>query len=131
MIVWNLLLAVHHLIVAGGWILILSSDMFLRNVPPYSRRMMRGKYSKWSMKTFGLLGDLPVRMVVGGGGLAGAIATDSAWFITIFYLYLLSTLIVDWITGSEDPPWRRWAKSGAELLKKLRWQPAPQPAVNL
>lgn len=130
MIVWHLLLAVHQLILSGGWVLILCLDMFLRIVPPYSRRMRRGKYSKWIFRKFGNLNDAPIRLAMVATMIAGLTATGSKWFVSVFYMYLVVTMAVDWITGSDDPPWRRWAESGAEILKKLRIQPAPQPVIN-
>jgi hypothetical protein len=130
MIVWHLLVGVDHFIYAGGWVLILAGEMFLRHGPP-RRRMQRGKYWRWTIRQFGpIWTDLPIRVFAAMSVLALFTATGQKWPLDVFYFYLVITAAVDWITGSEDPPWRKLSRAGAEILKKLRWQPAPQPVVN-
>lgn len=128
--IWSLALGVHHFISYGGWVIIWLTDWFLRYIPPYSRRMARGKYARWAQRQFGLLGHSVPLMFMAAAMLVFYVSTDWVWPIDMFYVFLAVTCAIDWITGSDDPPWRRWAKSGAEILKKLRIEPAPEPAIN-
>jgi hypothetical protein len=64
-------------------------------------------------------------------GITYFAVADQIWPIDAFYTFLLVTAVVDWITGSDDPPWRRWQESASAALKKLRIQPAPQPVIDM
>lgn len=129
MIIFHLFTVVDRVISNGGWILILFADLFLRTVPPFSHRMRRGKYSRWVFKKFGLFGDLPIRMPLAAGMLAGSLATSGYFFVDVFYIFLAVITIVDWITGSDDPPWRKLEAAANKLLERIK--PMPEPVVNV
>jgi len=127
----GLLLTFHHFLMLGGWVVIWLGDFFLRHVPPHSRRMQRGKYFRWTIRTFGLMADAPPRIFLAVAMVAFFITTHQDWPLDVFYTFLAVTAAVDWITGSDDPPWRRWKESASAALKKLRIQPAPQPVIDM
>lgn len=131
MIVWPLLCGLHSTLVHGGWALLWVADFFLRNVQPHRRRMERGKHFKWMIRAFGPLSYHAPRMVLATVLLPPVMITGAAWPIDVFYGYLVATTSVDWITGSDDPPWRRWKESASAALKKLRIAPAPRPVIDV
>lgn len=128
--IWSIILGVHHFIMYGGYIIIWLGDFFLRTIPPHCNRMRRGKYFRWAQRKFGLFGYSVPLVFMAVAMLVFYVSTDWAWPIDAFYIFLAVTCAIDWITGSDDPPWRRWAKNGAGILKKLRIEPAPEPAIN-
>ena len=129
--VGDIILTIHHFLVHGGWAPLWIVDFFLRNVQPHRRRMERGKHFKWMARAFGPLSYHAPRMVLATAMLPPMMLTDAVWPIDAFYGYLVATTSVDWITGSEDPPWRRWKESASAALKKLRIAPAPQPVIDV
>jgi len=115
-------------IVAYGWPVILFGDLFFRTKTPFRQRLQRGRHFKWTLKHFGGPGII----VMGGWIFAIACVFTPAGrlgFDTV-YVYLAVALIVDWITGSDDPPYRRWLASASDAIKKLKISPPPRPIID-
>ena len=128
----DIILTIHHFLIYGGWAPIWVVDFFLRNVLPFKRRMERGKHFRWTARLFGPYMSYHVpRLVLAFSTLPLMMATHVSWPVDVFYVYLSSAAAFDWITGSDDPPWRRWKESASAALKKLRIAPAPQPVIDV
>lgn len=117
-------------IVRITWIPVLAADWILRSKDPWRRRMMRGAYSRWERRTFGFFGDSIVMIPYALLAIPAFYLLGWVWPVDLFYLYLAVTLLVDWFTGGDDPPWRK-AKRALDRLRKLRIAPPPKPAINL
>ncbi len=111
-----------------GWPIILAADWFLRSVEPHKRRMRRGKWFCWQVRTFGPFGVFLWEFPLLGIMIAGCIAFRSAWPANIWWTYIAVGCAVDWITGSDDPPFKRWVEAAK---KKLTIAPPPRPAIDL
>jgi len=122
--VWNL----YMLIMMFLWPTIWATDMFLRHINPYRRRMQRGKFYRWELRTFGPLWyglwEFPIMLCLFGL----AFIFKMMEFGYIFWTYVGIVCAVDWITGSDDPPYKRWV---ASLTKKLTISPPPRPVIDL
>lgn len=119
----------------GGWVAILVIDWYLDN--RHRARMDRGKHRRWARRfcgrMFGLFGEvmghtLIFLVLAFGLVIPVCVATDSTMTASVFWLYILAVDIYDFITGGEDPPWRRWL---ASLSKKLVIQPPPRPVIDV
>jgi len=59
-------------------------------------------------------------------GMAFALGTPDP--IYFYWVYVAIVAVVDWVTGSDDPPYKRWV---ASLSKKLKINPPPRPVIDL
>lgn len=121
---WNLLMFVMIFL----WPLICLTDCFLRNRDPYKRRMQRGKFYRWEQRTFGPVWACVWEVPVIFAALGMSFALNSTAPIYLYWIYVAIVGAVDWITGSDDPPYRRWVGS---LSKKLTINPPPRPVIDL
>lgn len=112
----------------GGWVPIWVFDWYLALF--HSERIRRGKHRRWAERRFPPLGVVFIYLVLVSTGLAAWLALDTPWVAHFFWIYLFVSDVYDFITGSEDPPWRRWATSLSERIK-LVIQPPPRPAIDL
>jgi hypothetical protein len=109
-----------------GWPLILGMHCFGRNEGWWiGRRLCRGKYWRWVRRQFGPTEDIFIFLSMFFAAIATKIAFDSMVGSDVVYGYLAICLIIDWITGSEDPPWRKLSRAGNKLLEKLKPMPKP------
>lgn len=121
-----------HIICWIAFLPIVLADFWLRHFLPYVNRMRRGKYTRWLIRTFGMTGDNLFRL-----GWLFCIAMPIMFvapepFVTlglvVYWTYMAVTLAVDWITGSDDPPYRKWL---AAAKKKLTISAPPKPVIDL
>lgn len=119
-----------HETVKVTWIPILAADWILRSRDPWKRRMARGAFSRWERRTFGFFGASMVLIPYVLFAIPAFYLLGWEWPVDLFYLYLLMALVIDWLTGGDDPPWRK-AKRALGRVRKLRIAPPPKPAINL
>lgn len=117
-------------VIAYGWPIILFSDAFFRCKEPYRRRTERGRHYKWAMSKFGLWGTLPLILIGWTFAIACIFTPAGRAGIDAMYVYLVVALVVDWITGSDDPPYRRWLASASDAIKKLKISPPPRSVID-
>jgi len=112
------------------WPIILFAECYFRTKDPYRRRTQRGRHYKWTVKQFGFLGPAP--LVMGGWTFALACIFTPAGRLgnDVVLIYLAGALVIDWITGSDDPPYKRWLASLSEAVKKLKISPPPRPVIE-
>lgn len=129
----NLLFTIYHMvdlvIISVGWI-ILFADLYLRLCPPHDKRMERGKHARWAHRMFGPWGRFPVWFVFWSFGVVTAFTPARAVGRDVFLIYLGGAVAIDWITGSDDPPYRRWLASLSKAVEKLKIKPSPRPVID-
>ena len=115
------------------WPIILIMVVFIRpGNNRIGRRMQRGVYWRWNVRTFGTLlrwADFPVYLMVMFCQLGLVIATGGQAGNILAYTFFTITLFVDWVTGSEDPPWKKLAREANKLLDRIK--PVPPPVIDL
>ena len=117
------------LILKFTWPIILFSDAFFRTKEPYRRRTQRGRHYRWTTKQFGPWGPTPL-VVMGWAFAIVCILTPAGRLGNdVVLIYLGGALVIDWITGSEDPPYKRWLASLSEAVKKLKVE-QPKPVFS-
>lgn len=124
----NLLHLVDNFLRYGGWLVILFMHFYFDSF--HEPRMERGKYRKWARRHFPESGHHTIYWIMLLSCIPAVIASGSRWPSHSFWIFIFATDIVDFITGGEDPPWRRWAKSLSERIK-LVMAPPPRPAIDL
>lgn len=127
----SLLLTPWHiftLVMTFVWPICFIADLVLRTFDPYKRRMNRGKFTRWEIRTFGSgwrhLWDMPILT----GLIVLTFTQHVMWPVHLWWAYIGVTCAIDWITGSDDPPYRRWL---AEAVKKLKISAPPRPVIDL
>lgn len=122
--------SIFSLIMTFVWPICFFTDLYLRNSQRHKRRMQRGKFYLWELRTFGFpfmfLWDFPILCAF----LGMVLALHSNSPAHVWWAYVGITCAIDWITGSEDPPYRRWLASLSEAVKKLKIEPPPRPVID-
>jgi hypothetical protein len=122
-------------VITYTWPIIFSLSLYLHHVERHRRRLERGKFSKWKYRTFGgpyadwhffLYCEFPALVVL----LGSALTINSRWPAHLWWIYIGVRDAVDWITGSDDPPYRRWLASLSDAVKKLKIEPPPRPVIE-
>lgn len=129
----TLVVTIFHLIdliLKFTWPIILFADVYFRTKNPYRNRTQRGRHYKWTVKKFGLWGPTPIVMSAWLFAIACIFTPAGRLGNDVALIYLAGALLVDWITGSEDPPYRRWLASLSEAVKKLKIEPPPRPVID-
>lgn len=112
-----------------GWWLIACADVYLRWVEPHRRRMRRGKAYAWEMRTFGPFGVVLGTFMVISMAITESAVFGTRWVADAFWIYIAVCCAIDWLTGDDDPPWKRYSEKAKKLLERLK--PIPEPAIDL
>lgn len=112
-----------------GWPAVLGMDWYLRIGQRYRRRMARGKAFRWERRTLGPQSGLVVTAIVLPVQVAEWIASGT-WYVTdAFIIYVAVSCVIDFITGDDDPPYRRWLTSLSQRIK-FSVSPPPRPIIE-
>lgn len=133
----NLLTTIFHAYTTSmmfAWPIILALDTFGRSWGHIGRRLSRGIYWRWLMRKFTIFGGLYHSMMFCGITfvlIPLSMVYDDAGdeVIAAIYSYIGALLLIDWITGSDDPPWKKLARAKNKLLANIK--PMPRPAIDL